>query len=61
MKIDKEKEENKFYSSGKNFYKLFNDNERKAISVLFNSAEGLIILNKKQSQQKIGIKIKKEY
>ena len=38
---DKDKEKSNFYSSGKNFYKLFNDSERKAISVLFNSAEDL--------------------
>ena len=36
IKKDKEKEKNNFYSSGRNFYKLFNDNERKAISILFN-------------------------
>ena len=41
IKKDKEKEKNNFYSSGRNFYKLFNDNERKAISVLFNSVEDL--------------------
>ena len=48
---DKEhnKENSNFYSSGKNFYKLFNDTERKAISVLFNSAEDLNNFKKKIS------------
>jgi demethoxyubiquinone hydroxylase (CLK1/Coq7/Cat5 family) len=46
---DHTKENGNFYSSGKNFYKLFNDTERKAISVLFNSAEDLNNFKKKIS------------
>jgi len=46
---DHTKENSNFYSSGKNFYKLFNDTERKAISVLFNSAEDLNNFKKKIS------------
>ena len=61
IKKDKEKEKNNFYSSGRNFYKLFNDNERKAISVLFNSVEDLnkfkqkisIIENRNNNKEKI--------
>ena len=39
IKEEENKEKNNFYSSGKNFYKLFNDSERKAISLLFKNSE----------------------
>ena len=44
---EKEKEKNKFYCSGNNFYKLFNDSEQKAFSRLFKSEQDLNNFKKK--------------
>ena len=46
----KKKKDMKFCSTNKNFYKLFNESEQKAISTLFESEEDLTIF-----KQKIGI------
>jgi hypothetical protein len=50
LKNIKKDNENKFISTNKNFYKLFNESEQKAISTLFESDEDLNTF-----KQKIGI------